>query len=333
METHRSGEKASNNNNHSFLDFNGILPGHLVESMEEYDGLLLTDLDCVTEHGWTCFATDNLWTSHDLPAKANLETLAMESPSELVQSQQPYVFGSSPQGGKSSGDTVKCGYSSEDTENMNEEDKGSVKSSQSARSSECRTLISERRRRGRLNERLYALRALVPKITKMDKASIVGDAISYVQDLQKQVKDIQAEISQLESDVMHKDSPFVDGNSVVTDVDLEIPSYEISSISSTVKKPGRKVILELDVSKVEESIFHLRIYCKKGPGVLIDLTKALESLHLDFQNANLTSFDGQIIKSAIIKMNKFGAEMDSEAVKRIILEAAANYGFETALNT
>ena len=180
----------------------------------------------------------------------------------------------------------------------------------------------------------------------MDKASIVGDAISYVQDLQKQVKDIQAEISQLESDVMHKDSPFVDGNSVLTDADLEFASFEMSSTSSPLSKPGRKIILEvsglsfiptfsfsffifasfdeqndpfplhyiknsisnvrlqLDVAKVEESIFHIRIYCKKGPGVLVDLTKALESLHLDFQNANLTSFDGQIIKTAIIKVLK-----------------------------
>ncbi|GLJ32781.1 hypothetical protein SUGI_0660060 [Cryptomeria japonica] len=339
MDANKSGDKASRKNNNSLLDCNGILP---MESMED-DGLLLTDLDYELDHGWGSFSTGNLWTSHDFSAEASmssLEALTSQSASELAQSQQvfppsnnTYVFGSNPQRGRDSGDMVKDGYFSEEMENLNEDDEGSVRSSQSARSAEGRTLISERRRRGRLNERLYALRALVPKITKMDKASIVGDAISYVQDLQKEVEDIQADITRLESDIMDKDSVFGAGNLVMTDADLQIPSHEKGSISSYVHKPGRKIILEVDVSKVEERTFHIRIYCEKRSGVLIELTRALESLHLEFQNVNLTSFHSQIIKTATIKMNKCDSEIQSETVKRIILEAAAKHGFETAENT
>ncbi|KAJ6715701.1 TRANSCRIPTION FACTOR SCREAM2-RELATED [Salix koriyanagi] len=62
-----------------------------------------------------------------------------------------------------------------------------------------RTLISERRRRGRMKEKLYALRSLVPNITKMDKASIIGDAVLYVQELQKQANKLRADIASLES--------------------------------------------------------------------------------------------------------------------------------------
>ncbi|KAJ7947886.1 FER-like iron deficiency-induced transcription factor [Quillaja saponaria] len=65
-----------------------------------------------------------------------------------------------------------------------------------------RTLVSERRRRGRMKEKLYALRALVPNITKMDKASIVGDAVLYVKDLQAQAKKLKAEIAGLEASVL-----------------------------------------------------------------------------------------------------------------------------------
>ncbi|ERM99757.1 hypothetical protein AMTRI_Chr11g102080 [Amborella trichopoda] len=52
---------------------------------------------------------------------------------------------------------------------------------------------AERQRREKLNQRFYALRAVVPNISKMDKASLLGDAISYITDLQKKLRDMEAE--------------------------------------------------------------------------------------------------------------------------------------------
>lgn len=52
---------------------------------------------------------------------------------------------------------------------------------------------AERQRREKLNQRFYALRAVVPNISKMDKASLLGDAISYITDLQSKIRILETE--------------------------------------------------------------------------------------------------------------------------------------------
>ncbi|CAI8615726.1 unnamed protein product [Vicia faba] len=52
---------------------------------------------------------------------------------------------------------------------------------------------AERQRREKLNQRFYALRAVVPNISKMDKASLLGDAIAYINELQAKLKIMESE--------------------------------------------------------------------------------------------------------------------------------------------
>lgn len=53
-------------------------------------------------------------------------------------------------------------------------------------------ILAERQRREEMNEKFSALRAMIPKATKKDKASIVGDTIDYVLELEKRLKQLQA---------------------------------------------------------------------------------------------------------------------------------------------
>ncbi|KAK8673052.1 hypothetical protein V6N13_111408 [Hibiscus sabdariffa] len=49
-------------------------------------------------------------------------------------------------------------------------------------------ILAERKRREKLSHRFIALSAIVPGLKKMDKASVLGDAIKYVKQLQERLK-------------------------------------------------------------------------------------------------------------------------------------------------
>ncbi|KAM7279877.1 hypothetical protein ACFE04_007011 [Oxalis oulophora] len=152
-----------------------------------------------------------------------------------------------------------------------------------AKGDRSRTLVSERRRRGRMKEKLYALRALVPNITKMDKASIVGDAVLYVQELQMKGNKLKTEIASLEASLAKSES------------------YE-----NSVKSPNKitrttrtnqmsKMIMKMDAFQVEERGFYLRLECNKGEGVAISLYKAMESLTgFNVHNSNLATLSDKL---------------------------------------
>ncbi|WZY89901.1 hypothetical protein YC2023_046636 [Brassica napus] len=178
------------------------------------------------------------------------------------------------------GESVKpCG----DDDDYNDGDDSSATTtnndgSRKTKTDRSRTLISERRRRSRMKDKLYALRSLVPNITKMDKASIVGDAVLYVQELQSQAKKLKADIAGLEASLNSTGG-----------YQEPAPDARKTQTFQSIKSPSKNII-EMDVIQVEEKGFYVRLVCNKGVGVAPSLYKSLESLRsFQVQNSNLSS--------------------------------------------
>ncbi|XWS28671.1 hypothetical protein CRYUN_Cryun25bG0091100 [Craigia yunnanensis] len=180
-----------------------------------------------------------------------------------------------------------------------------------------RTLISEKRRRGRMKEKLYALRSLVPNITKMDKASIIGDAVLYVQDLQIQAKKLKGEIAGLEASLAGSER-YQDPIDNPVKIRVARNSHPIC-----------KKILQLNMFQVEERVFYIRLVCNKGEGVAVSLYKVIESLtNFKVQNSNLATVSERFALTFTLNVRDCEQSMNLPNLKLWVIGALLNQGFE-----
>lgn len=117
---------------------------------------------------------------------------------------------------------------------------------------------AERQRREKLNQRFYALRAVVPNISKMDKASLLGDAIAYITELQKKLKEIDSE---KESSLLDRKqwTPDVEVQTsheeVIVRVSCPLDAHPVSRVIQALKESHASV-MESKLSTVDDTILH-----------------------------------------------------------------------------
>ncbi|CAA2969130.1 transcription factor bHLH35 isoform X2 [Olea europaea subsp. europaea] len=181
-----------------------------------------------------------------------------------------------------------------------------------------KNIVSERNRRKRLNERLYALRAVVPNISKMDKASIIKDAIDYIQELQEEEKRIRAEVLELESGRSSSGTTIVDFDQEATTFYSRPKRSRIDQCyDSTGSRSCPIEVLELRVSNMGEKIVVVSLTCWKRTDTMVKLCEIFESLKLKIITANITAFSERLLKTAFIEANE-----EEKGLLRVKIEAA-----------
>ncbi|KAG0627565.1 hypothetical protein M758_2G210700 [Ceratodon purpureus] len=149
----------------------------------------------------------------------------------------------------------------------------------------AKNLMAERRRRKKLNDRLYMLRSVVPKITKMDRASILGDAIEYLKELLQRINDIHKELEAAKVDQSRSmpSSPTPrSGHGYPAAVKEECPVLP-NPESQTPR---------VEVRKREGQALNIHMFCARRPGLLLSTVRALDALGLDVQQAVISCFNG-----------------------------------------
>ncbi|KAL9167077.1 hypothetical protein ABFS82_05G072700 [Erythranthe guttata] len=147
---------------------------------------------------------------------------------------------------------------------------------------------AERQRREKLNQRFYALRAVVPNVSKMDKASLLGDAIAYINELKSKLQNVELDKDELRRQLESSSS------SMQKKKDKEYSSAKEESSKGIVD-------MEIDVKIIGWDAM-IRVQCSKKNHPAAKMMVALRELDLDVHHASVSVVNDLMIQQATVKM-------------------------------
>lgn len=198
-------------------------------------------------------------------------------------------------------------------------------------------VLSERRRREKINERLMILKSLVPTNSKADKVSILDDTIEYLQDLERRVEELECcrELTESETKTKqkhHRDRAERTSSNKVTNgnksassnkrkaYDIEETKQDIDHVAS---KDGSTENLTVSTNNKDLTI---EFKCRWRDGILFEIMDALSVLDLDCHSVQSSTIEG--ILSVTIKSKYKGSSVAKPGtIKQALLQKVQSLTF------
>ncbi|KAL6551818.1 hypothetical protein OROGR_007972 [Orobanche gracilis] len=169
-----------------------------------------------------------------------------------------------------------------------------------------KNLMAERRRRKRLNDRLSMLRSIVPKISKMDRTSILGDTIDYMRELLDKIQNLRED---------GLDEKTTDQINLLGDYLKETKPED----STQVRNPPK-----FDVERRNQDT-KVEVCCATKPGLLLSTLSTLDAFGLGIQQCVISCFSDFSLQASCFEVAEHRALVSCEDVKQALFRNAG-YG-------
>ncbi|KAA3459632.1 transcription factor MYC3-like [Gossypium australe] len=156
---------------------------------------------------------------------------------------------------------------------------------------------AERQRREKLNHRFYALRAVVPNVSRMDKASLLSDAVSYINELKAKIEELESQRQRECKKLKVEMVDVTDNQSTTTSVEQEAAKPDNSPSPATAGCVG----LEFDI-KIMGNDAMIRVQSENVNYPVTRLMVALRDLEFPIHHASMSCVNETMLQDIVVNV-------------------------------
>nr|WCO08255.1 hypothetical protein [Suaeda aralocaspica] len=178
---------------------------------------------------------------------------------------------------------------------------------------------AERQRREKMNSRFYALRSVVPTVTRMDKASLLGDAVAYINELKDKINSLESQIKVSSTNKNSNDMFSVSNDISVTPlISGSTPSgisnaNNSNSNSNSNNDVNSRIPVEVEV-RVMGNEAMIRVQCENVNHPSAKLMDVLKQLKLQVHHASVSTVEDMMLQDVVIV--KVPQELNTEVTMK-----------------
>ncbi|XP_034216190.1 transcription factor MYC2-like isoform X1 [Prunus dulcis] len=156
---------------------------------------------------------------------------------------------------------------------------------------------AERQRREKLNHRFYVLRSVVPNVSKMDRSSLLADAVAYINQLKAKIEELEDKIQSQPQNPKRENVSNADHHHY-SQRTSPIVDFHHSNNNNTNRAAAA---LEVDV-KILGSEAVIRVQCPDQEYPYAKLMNALKSLRLQVYHASISNVKDLMIQNVVVRV-------------------------------